>query len=39
MDKTELMSLLIDRKDLTKLELKLIKELLIIKGGLTPEQV
>tara|TARA_R100000482_G_scaffold103913_1_gene46678 strand:+ start:960 stop:1076 length:117 start_codon:yes stop_codon:yes gene_type:complete len=36
MDKIELMSLLIDRKDLTKLELKLIKELLIIKGGLKP---
>ena len=39
MDKIELMSLLIDRKDLTKLELKLIKELLVIKGGLTPKQV
>ena len=39
MDRIDLLALLIDRKDLTKLELQLIKELLVIKGGLTPEQV
>tara|TARA_R100001463_G_scaffold53362_1_gene104357 strand:- start:506 stop:625 length:120 start_codon:yes stop_codon:yes gene_type:complete len=39
MDRIDLLALLIDRKDLTKLELQLIKELLVIKGELTPEQV